>query len=63
MNINNINDTLIHSACSNVKTQENNYNQREQYSATVHLFIGTGHSPSKSTFMSLTFIYKRNTDH
>jgi hypothetical protein len=25
--------------------------QREQYDATVHLFIGIGHSPSKSTFM------------
>jgi hypothetical protein len=31
--------------------------QREQYDATVHLFIGMGRSPSKSTFMSLTFIY------
>jgi hypothetical protein len=29
--------------------------QREQYSVTVHLFIGTGHSPDKITFMSLTF--------
>jgi hypothetical protein len=25
--------------------------QREQYNATVHLFIGTGHRLSKSTFM------------
>jgi hypothetical protein len=25
-------------------------NQREQYDGTVHLFIGIGHSPSKSTF-------------
>jgi hypothetical protein len=24
--------------------------QREQYGATVHLFIGTGHSPGKITF-------------
>jgi hypothetical protein len=29
--------------------------QREQYSVTVHLFIGTGRSPDKITFMSLTF--------
>jgi hypothetical protein len=28
---------------------------REQYSVTVHLFIGAGHSPNKITFMSLTF--------
>jgi hypothetical protein len=29
--------------------------QREQYGVTVHLFIGTGRSPDKITFMSLTF--------
>jgi hypothetical protein len=29
--------------------------QREQYGVTVHLFIGTGRSPDKVTFMSLTF--------
>jgi hypothetical protein len=28
---------------------------REQYSITVHLFIGTGRSPGKITFMSLAF--------
>ena len=38
-------------------------NQREQYGATVHLFIGTGRSPGKSTFMSLTFTYDRNINH
>jgi hypothetical protein len=27
--------------------------QREQYDVVVHLFIGTGHNPSKSTLMSL----------
>jgi hypothetical protein len=26
-----------------------------QYGVTVHLFIGTGRSPGKITFMSLTF--------
>jgi hypothetical protein len=29
--------------------------QREQYGVTVHLFIGTGPSPDKITFVSLTF--------
>jgi hypothetical protein len=29
--------------------------QREQYNVTVHLFIGTGRSPDRITFMSLTF--------
>jgi hypothetical protein len=40
---------------------ESEYNQREQYGAIVHLFIGTGHSPDKITFISLTFIYYLNT--
>jgi hypothetical protein len=34
--------------------------QCEQYGATVHLFIGTGHSPSKSTFVFSTFIHNYN---
>jgi hypothetical protein len=34
--------------------------QREQYSVTVHLFIGTGRSLDKSTFMSLITIYNIN---
>jgi hypothetical protein len=29
--------------------------QREQYGGTVHLFIGTGHSPCKITSRSFTF--------
>jgi hypothetical protein len=29
--------------------------QREQYGGTVHLFIGTGHSPCKITYMPFTF--------
>jgi hypothetical protein len=29
--------------------------QREEYGVTVHLFIDTGHSLNKITFMSLTF--------
>jgi hypothetical protein len=30
-------------------------NQHEQYVVTIHLFIGTGRSLGKTTFMSLTF--------
>jgi hypothetical protein len=37
--------------------------QREQYDITVHLFIGTGRSPSKSTFMPLEFTHDRNTNY
>jgi hypothetical protein len=37
--------------------------QREQYGVTVHLFIGTGHSPDKITSMSLTTNYIYSTDH
>jgi carbamoylphosphate synthase small subunit len=36
-------------------------NQCRQYGATVHLFIVTGHSPEKSTFMSPIFTYDHNT--
>jgi hypothetical protein len=35
--------------------------QREQYGATVYLFIDTGRDPSKSTFMSLSTVYNYNT--
>jgi hypothetical protein len=38
-------------------------NEREQYGGTVHLFIGTGRSPSKSTFMPSTFTHDRNTSY
>jgi hypothetical protein len=36
-------------------TQKRMSNQREQYGGTVHLFIGTGLSPYKITFMPFTF--------
>jgi hypothetical protein len=36
-------------------TQEMSTSQREQYGGTVHLFIGTGHSPCKITSMPFTF--------
>jgi hypothetical protein len=35
--------------------------QREQYSGIVHLFIGTGRRPSKSTFMTLIHTHYPNT--
>jgi hypothetical protein len=37
--------------------------QREQYGGTVHLFIGTGHSPDKITSVSLITNYNYNTDY
>jgi hypothetical protein len=37
--------------------------QREQYGVTVHLFIGTGRSPGKSTFVSSMFTHDRNTSY
>jgi hypothetical protein len=36
-------------------TQERMPSPREQYRGTVHLFIDTGHSPYKITFMPFTF--------
>jgi hypothetical protein len=36
-------------------TQKQMPSQHEQYGSTVHLFIGTGCSPCKITFMSFTF--------
>jgi hypothetical protein len=37
--------------------------QREQYRTTVHLFIDTGRSPGKITFLSLTFTYNHDINH
>jgi hypothetical protein len=36
-------------------TQKQMPSQCEQYESTVHLFIGTGRSPCKITFMPFTF--------
>jgi hypothetical protein len=36
-------------------TQGSTPSQHEQYGVTVHLFIGTGHSPCKITLMPFTF--------
>jgi hypothetical protein len=62
-NINNVNITLIPSACSKARMRECKYNQREQYRGTVHLFIGARRSPSKSTFISLMFTHDRNSNY
>jgi hypothetical protein len=40
-----------------------NTSQREQYGGTVHLFIDTGHSPVKITFMSSTTSYNYDTNY
>jgi hypothetical protein len=40
-----------------------NTSQREQYRVTVHLFIGTGHSPVEITFMSMITNYKHDTNY
>jgi hypothetical protein len=37
--------------------------QREQYGATFHLFIGTGHNPEKITFMPLAFTHDHSTNY
>jgi hypothetical protein len=37
--------------------------QSEQYGVTVHLFIGTGRSPCKSTFISSMFTHDHNTNY
>ena len=37
--------------------------QREQYGGTVHLFIGTGRSPSKITFITSICIHNHNINH
>jgi hypothetical protein len=37
--------------------------QREQYGSIVHLFIGTGDSPDKNTFVTLTYIHNPDTKH
>jgi hypothetical protein len=40
-----------------------NTSQREQYWGTVHLFIGTGRSPDKITFVSLITNHNQNTSY
>jgi hypothetical protein len=40
-----------------------NTSQHEQYGGTVHLFIGTGRSPVKITFMSFINSYNHDTNY
>jgi hypothetical protein len=40
-----------------------NTSQREHYWGTVHLFIGTGHSPGKIKFVSLISNHNQNTSY
>jgi hypothetical protein len=40
-----------------------NTSHREQYKVTVHLFIGTGRSPVKITFMPLINNYEHDTNY
>jgi hypothetical protein len=40
-----------------------NTSHREQYGGTVHLFIGTGHSPVKITFVSSITSYNHDTNY
>jgi hypothetical protein len=37
--------------------------QREQYGGTVHLFIGTGRSLGKNTFMTLILVHDHSLNH
>ena len=55
MNINNVNITLIPLACLKAECERVSTIQREQYGGTVHLFIGTGRSLCKFTFMPFIF--------
>jgi hypothetical protein len=40
-----------------------NTSQCEQYGSTIHLFIGTGRSPDKITFMPLTTNHNHDTNY
>jgi hypothetical protein len=54
---------LVPSACQKVEEQSDAKAitiQREQYGATVHLFIGMGHSSNKITSMPLTITLNHN---
>jgi hypothetical protein len=57
---------MVTSACQKVEEQSDAKAiiiQREQYGATVHLFIGTGRSSDKITSMPLTFTLSYNTSY
>jgi hypothetical protein len=64
-----MNNTELHLYLRLYRRQESkrdaraNTSQREQYGGTVHLFIGTGRSPIKITFMSLITSYNHDTNY
>ena len=54
--------TFIPSACSKVKVQIQFLQSAWTVRGTVHLFIGKGRSPRKSTFMTLTSTHYSSTN-
>ena len=63
MNINRTYITLIPSAWSNVLMREQLQSPHEQYGDNIHLFIGTGRSSSKNTFMTFSYTHNGNINH
>jgi hypothetical protein len=63
MSINSIYITFISSACLKALTREQLQPSLSSSGGTVHLFIGTGRSPSKNTFMTLVCTHNRNINH
>jgi hypothetical protein len=64
MNVNNIELHLylwLDRRQKSTRDTQANTSQREQYEGTVHLFIGTGRSPVRITFMSLMTSYNQDT--
>jgi hypothetical protein len=52
--------TFVPSACSKERCENGFQLKCEQYWGIVHLFIGMGRSPSKSTIMNLKHIHCLN---
>jgi hypothetical protein len=66
MNMNNIELHLylrLHRSQKSKYDARENTSQCEQYRVTVNLFIGTGRSPVKITFMPSTNNYKHDTNY
>jgi hypothetical protein len=59
ININDIYNTIVPLVRQKVRMQQGREReisiQHDKYGVTVHLFIGTGHSPDKITFIPLAF--------
>jgi hypothetical protein len=63
INISKVCVTLIPSACLMVMSREQLQFNVKSTGVIVHLFIGTGRSPSKNTFMTLTCTHNPNIKH